>query len=320
MAPNLGLAFGTIGDDNKFKLWREDPSQTPQSGRRFRCVFSQSPSTHVPYVSLDFTTTKADARLILVSKDGLLSLLEPTEPGSLHAWKELDTMYPFGQHARGSEPNFNLSIHQAERPSYEAISAGLDPKAISFCLSSNHSIKVIRATKSDESNYQLHEMLEITSIVSAVNGIAWAPGSFRPYDLIAAACNDGCVRLFEVTVLHDGDLEPHNHGPRSGSFTRERQSSSALGRKALSGIGAGLAGVSRGEPGQRRSGGSGIQHVSREVALLSHEKGSPVWKVRWTYDGSALASTGDNGRLYLWKRNVKGEYIEFADTGFAESR
>ncbi|KAL8952283.1 MAG: hypothetical protein Q9222_001814 [Ikaeria aurantiellina] len=195
-------------------------------------------------------------------------------------------MYPFGQHVRGSEPNFNVSIHQAERPSYEAVGAGLDPKALSLCLSSDRSIKIFRATQSDESNYQFHEMLEIPGIVSPINDIAWAPGSFRPYDLIAAACNDGRVRIFEMTVLPDRELESNSHALGLGSTTREMQSSSALGRKALSGIGAGLASVSRGESGQRRSGGRRIQHVSREIAVLSHEKGSPVWKVRWTHDGT----------------------------------
>lgn len=30
--------------------------------------------------------------------------------------------------------------------------------------------------------------------------------------------------------------------------------------------------------------------------------------------GSALASTGDNGKLHLWKQNLDGEFIEFAQT------
>lgn len=33
-----------------------------------------------------------------------------------------------------------------------------------------------------------------------------------------------------------------------------------------------------------------------------------------TYVGSALASTGDNGKVHLWKHSLNGDYIEFADT------
>lgn len=30
------------------------------------------------------------------------------------------------------------------------------------------------------------------------------------------------------------------------------------------------------------------------------------------FQGSALASTGDSGKLHLWKQNLDGEFIEFA--------
>lgn len=33
------------------------------------------------------------------------------------------------------------------------------------------------------------------------------------------------------------------------------------------------------------------------------------------HSGSALASTGDTGKLYLWKQNLAGQFIEFAETG-----
>ena len=30
--------------------------------------------------------------------------------------------------------------------------------------------------------------------------------------------------------------------------------------------------------------------------------------------GSALASTGDNGKVHLWREDLSGNYIEFAET------
>ncbi len=30
--------------------------------------------------------------------------------------------------------------------------------------------------------------------------------------------------------------------------------------------------------------------------------------------GSALASTGDNGKVHLWRESLNGNYIEFAET------
>lgn len=32
------------------------------------------------------------------------------------------------------------------------------------------------------------------------------------------------------------------------------------------------------------------------------------------YIGSALASTGDNGKVHLWKQSLSGDYVEFSET------
>ena len=31
--------------------------------------------------------------------------------------------------------------------------------------------------------------------------------------------------------------------------------------------------------------------------------------------GNAFASTGDSGKLHIWKQNLDGHFIEFAETG-----
>ena len=280
----LGQVFGTLGGDNKFKLWREDPSQAPRSGRRFRCIFSQSPSNHVAYVSFDFKTAKNEVWLVLITHDGLLSLLEPSELESLSAWKELDQIYPYGQHSRGTEPRFRLSLHHSERPCYNAIMAGLDPRALSLAISAMSFIKIYRALKPEDGNYQLHEMIEIATDTPLINDVSWAPGCVRPYDLIAAACDDGCVRVFEINTPMDtksssrdtsDPLTPQSAGPGR---------TLVAARNAPSGIGAGLAGASR-AAARNSAGPAKIRHEWREVAALHHDDGAPVWKVEWMHEG-----------------------------------
>ena len=326
----LGQVFGTIGGDNKFKLWREDQSQAPKSGRRFRCVFSQSPNNHVAYVSFDFKTVKNEVWLVLVTHDGLLSLFEPSEPESLSAWKELDQIYPYGQHSRGTEPRFRLSLHRSERPCYNAVVAGLDPKALSLAVSAMSFIKIYRALKPEEGSYQLHEMIELATDAPLINDVSWAPGCIRPYDLIAAACDDGFVRVFEITTPVDAKTIsratldapiPRKPGPGPAAVTA---------RNAPSGIGAGLAGVSR-AAARNTADTVKIRHEWKEVAALHRDEGAPVWKVEWMHDGeftvyiqfsaantcsgNAFASTGDSGILHIWKQNIDGQFIEFAETG-----
>lgn len=283
---SLGYAFGTIGDDNKFKLWREDPSQAPQSGRRFRCVFSQSPSSHVSYVSFDFKTVKHDVWLMLISRDGLLSLLEPSEPESLHNWREVDTIYPYGQQVRGLEPKFRLSLHQAETPCYGALNAGLDPKAISVCISAHNSIKVFRATRTDDGIYRFFETLEVNSIASSINDVAWAPGSIRPHDLIATAWDDSCIRIYAVTVSQNSQTSLTSLG--LGQELCPRQNTSLVSRHSPSGIGAGLAGISSMGATRRYGGEVRLQHFWQEIAVLPQEGGLPIWRVRWTHDGKSF--------------------------------
>ncbi|KAL8756351.1 MAG: hypothetical protein Q9199_003008 [Rusavskia elegans] len=314
IGPSLGSVFGTIGDDAKVRVWREDSSQAPQSGHRFRCIFSQSSANHVSYVSFGFKTVRHEVCMAIIQSDGLLALCEPSDPGSLDFSKELDSAYPYGQYSRGSEPTFKLSLHPAARPSYHAISAGVDPKAISLALSAASSIKILRATRTEDGDCKFYQVLGIEGVASAINDVSWAPGSIRPCDLIAAACNDGCVRVFEVTTPHNAGVQSPNKSSDPRPLTRDRRNSSKLDRHAPSGIGAGLAGVSRAEAMYESGGGTRIQHSWRETAALVHEGGMPVWRVRWTHDGSTIASTGDSGKLQLWKQNLDGHFVEFAET------
>lgn len=282
----LGHVFGTIGEDNKFKLWREDPSQALKGGRRFKCIFSQSPSNHVGYVSFDFKTVKHEVWLVLISRNGWLSLLEPSEPESLNVWKELDTICPFGQYSRGTEPWFSLSLHRSERPCYNALIAGLDAKTLSLAVSANQFIKIIRAIKPDEGNYQFHEMAELMIDTNMINEVSWAPGCIRPYDLIAAACDDGTARIFELNTPYSDMTSPakldSQYSPIAALSDRVSNA-----RNVPSGIGAGLAGVSRAAAARNLFTTAKIKHEWAEVAVLPHDDRSPVWKVKWTHDGQS---------------------------------
>lgn len=282
----MGQFFATIGGDNKFKLWREDPSQAFRSGRRFRCIFSQSPANHVSYVSFGSKTIRHDLFLALITHDGLLSLLEPADPESLSSWNVIDNIYPFGQHHRGTEARFRLSFHQGEGPSSNAVLAGLDLNAISLAVSAIEHIKVYRAVKSgeaSESNYLFYEMIEIHAD-AVINEIAWAPGYLHPQDLIAAACNDGTVRIFEVDTPCEVDASSKTLAVKAYKSNGPQKALPAALRNAPSGIGAGLAGMSRNAPPREVMNSLNIKHEWKQAALLSHDE-APVWKIRWMYDG-----------------------------------
>ncbi|KAL6717163.1 hypothetical protein ACLMJK_005078 [Lecanora helva] len=314
----LGQFFATIGGDNKFKIWQEDLSQRPNNGRRFRCVYMQTPPNHVSYVSFGFKVIKTDTYLALFTHDGSLSLHEPADPESYQTWNQIDQLFPFGQHHRGTEARFRLSIHQAVGPSSNALRAGMDSKTLSLAVSALSAIKILRAMKGEETNYQFYEMLEFdigNNVV--INEVAWAPGCLYPFDVIAAACDDGTVRIFHVDTPGNVDDDPTvTTGPRSPDSSDKSSALSSTSRNTPSGIGAGLAGMSLSTPARQNVPDRAlVKHVAKEVAVLPHDEGSPVWKIRWMYDGSALVSTGDSGKVHLWKEDIDGEFIEYAETG-----
>lgn len=221
-----------------------------------------------------------------MANDGLLNLLEPLEPESLVAWRDSDSCYPFGQQSRSTEPRYGLSLHQAEMPCYNAICAGLDSNALSLAVSAMNIIKIFRALKADEAGYQFHEMLEISTESPQINDLAWGPGCIKPFDLIATACDDGYVRIFEVTTPHNNDLTPSINS--KSAQTSRNQTSPTTTRNTPSGIGAGLAGQSR-TAIRNNSDFPQIKHEWKQLPSLRAEDGDsrPVWKVRWMHDGKS---------------------------------
>ena len=288
ISSSLGHFFATIGGDNRFKLWQEDLSQRVTKGRRFRCIYSQSPPNHVSYVSFGFKTFQQEIWLALMTHDGLLGLFEPAEPESFASWNAIDKIYPFGQHNRGTEARFRLSVQQAENPSLNAISAGLDPRALSLAVSAMSVIKILRAIKPhdpSEGNYQLQEVLLFELNTTFINEVAWAPGCHYPVDVIAAACDDGTVRIVHVDTL--SGPEPSNE--LAAELHRRNDSTgrkvSSTGNKP-SGIAVGLARAASNETSRYSVRDEiSLQHVASEAATLFHGDSSAVWKVRWIYDG-----------------------------------
>eukprot|EP01089_Gocevia_fonbrunei_P012127 TRINITY_DN2778_c0_g1_i1.p1 TRINITY_DN2778_c0_g1~~TRINITY_DN2778_c0_g1_i1.p1 ORF type:complete len:113 (+),score=23.90 TRINITY_DN2778_c0_g1_i1:31-369(+) len=48
-----------------------------------------------------------------------------------------------------------------------------------------------------------------------------------------------------------------------------------------------------------------------EIACLDKHNAA-VWRVEWNVTGTILASSGDDGNVYLWKANFKGEWKELS--------
>lgn len=263
----------------KFKLWQEDFTQAPNSGRRFRCIYSQSPRTRRPYVSLDFKNIGNETFIALATRDGIVSLLEPTEPDNLATCREVEQFYACDPvPRRGEDTNFKVCFDPNVEPCFNAVIAGLSPKALSLAVASTNVVRVYRAERARNGDYHFVHGVLLVGHQGLVRDVAWAPGSARGIDWIATSCSDGFVRIFEVST-------PHNRGFSSPSLrdsiptTQAGVDQASAPRNAVSGIGAAVAGQAR-STGEGPTGAHAgqVAHDAVIVADLPHDN---AWNLRW---------------------------------------
>lgn len=182
---------------------------------------------------------------------------------------------------------------------------------MSLAVSALNSIKVYRATKPEEpseGNYEFYEVLHIGIGNPLINEIAWAPGCLHSFDVIAAACDDGTIRIFHIDTPHDLDGSSRALSTRLPQLNGSSRAQLPISRNAPSGIGAGLANMSRVTASRRDvTNRLNIKHESREVAVLPHGGGSSVWKIRWIYDGNECYSSSLDNHV------LKGRSVSKAD-------
>lgn len=234
--------------------------------------------------------------------------------------------------ARGEETSFKVAFDPNLEPCYNAIRQGVQRDSLGVIVASMTRASIWR-TKEISHNVSLgssttkefYLAAELKGHRGLVRDVAWAPGSIRGFDIVATACKDGFVRVFQVTTPGKGSREP-----RSKDFSKipaqvvapAHRTPENGARNAPSGIGAGLAGARSSMSGNQSQGAEGKQgevvHVAKEVSRLEANR-TPMWKVEFDDDGQLLGSTGDDGRLMLWRREPSGIWSKSAELALNRS-
>ena len=315
----MGQVLGSIGEDLKLKIWREDPSQVRRGGRRFSLIFSQSSGHAVVYSSLDFVNLRHDTYLAIVTRDGLLSLLEPVNPEKLDDWNEIDQVLVCGDHiSRGVETSFMVAFQQTERPNRSAIAAGLSKTTLSIAVTAMTDVKIYRVGRmghNGEGQYKIqYPTAELTGAEGLVRDVSWSQETFLVHDWIATASADGYIRIYEMWMPRDSETNAQQN-PAAPKKTNTpgagADEASKATTRAPSGIGAGLAGASLTDS-LTTSPYSRMRHEWRLQEKIKHEG---VWRVEWLRGSHTIVSIGDSGRARLWKQTYDGKWAEFADFG-----
>lgn len=336
--PNL---VASIGADGRYKLWAEDPTLPPGKGRRFNAHSNKpvhelrSPS-RAPFLSFAVTHNPETRHtyLALIDRNAMLTVYENDEPENLENWNDLDRVNVCEKPARGEEVAFKVAFDPNPEPCYMGLRQGMPRDALGLVVASMNRASIWRTKEISHSvslgsstTKEFYLAAELKGHKGLVRDVAWAPGNVRGFDVVATACKDGFIRVFQVTTPGKGGAkEPTSFARAPDKMVVQRRSAENGTRP--SGIGAGLqgaragVGVGAGVAGSREKdaklGEGEVVHVAKEVSRLEANR-NPVWRVDFDADGQVLGSTGDDGRLLLWRREPSGAWSKSSELAMSGS-
>ncbi|OWP03433.1 hypothetical protein B2J93_7451 [Marssonina coronariae] len=326
--PNL---IASIGADGRFKLWVEDATLPPGKGRRFNShsnkpVYELRSGSRSPFLSFAIThnTETRHTYLALIDRSASLTVYENDEPENLDSWNELDRVNVCEKPARGEEVAFKVAFDPNPEPCYMGLRQGVPRDSLGLIVASMNRASIWRTKDISHSvslgsnaTKEFYLAAELKGHKALVRDVAWAPGNIRGFDVVATACKDGFVRVFQVSTPVIGD-----NPQRSKDFSRtpdrvavQRRSVENGNKNNPSGIGAGLQGARPGLSGREkdaRAGEGEVVHLATEVSRLEANR-TPVWRVEFDADGQLLGSTGDDGKLMLWRREPSGAWSKSSE-------
>ncbi|KAI0399532.1 WD40-repeat-containing domain protein [Xylaria palmicola] len=333
--PNL---LASLGIEGRFKLWAEDPSAAP--GRRFSSragsgkAISEIRAGRYPFRSFSVKHDEVTrcTWFALLAADGHLSVYESEEPEMLSEYGRMDDFQACARPGRGEETCFRVRFDPNPEPCYAALRAGVPQDALGLVVSGLQTVKVFRTRSTFTTSFgatagvrEFYLALEIPHH-HLVRDVAWAPGNYRGYDMIATACQDGLVRVFRVdTPYSDADgktwaaedivlsHKTTDAGAASTGAHPRRLSQAPSGiRVEIDKSGTHGERTSTGQPGQ-------IEHAVTELSTLDAHQ-SPVWRVGFDDDGQILGSVGDEGKLMCYRQTPSGAWAKSSELGMMKTR
>jgi len=344
--PTIGSNIASIGNDLKCKLWTEDPSQPPNSGRRFRCLSTINSNTKVPFVSLDIKKLDfVSTYIALIDRSGLLSIYEPASFDEFKDWSLLDQWNVCSPSPpdRGAETSFKVRFDQNPVSTPYMNSLTEDFNMLSLVATAMDTVKIYRSTATPINfsgtpgalapagrKTTFYEAARFPIHPALIRDVQWAPFNVRGFDLFATACRDGGVRIYRLdttastttpnTILSDPPSQTTSStnppsSPATATLSRRPGPQSSLtsaivGRSGPSALHPQLTTTLSHPPVTTR------QHSRSTIPspfthILTTETELPnahrdAWALCWDPAGQVLMSSGSDGVTKLWKKAIMG--------------
>ena len=334
-----GTNFATLGNDMLCKIWTEDLTMEPNSGRRFRCQTILSATNKCPFVCLDTKSFSAvSSYLAVIDRQGQISVYSPPNPDSFREWGLLDT-FPVvtPPPPRGEETSFKVQFDPNVASLAYAQNLTDEKRMLSLVATAGADIRIFRsawvspakkekadgeeALRDDSDPHKkrlvFFEALRIQAHDELIRDVSWAPFNVRGTDLIAIGVKNGSVVIYELEVAPSDTTsshDPSNASVKSKATTitngsqRSQQSSlttAIVGRPALI------------NPTQQ-SAARPHHDFTWSYKLIDEDDLGRVhrdaWTVAWDPSGQMLMSCGYDGYTKMWRKSVvENQWMLFSD-------
>ncbi|KAJ3379036.1 epoxide hydrolase, soluble (sEH) [Lobulomyces angularis] len=299
--PEYGQLFASCSLDRSIKFWEEQESENRKGGRRWQ------EKHKIPFknsiTSIKFSPNHQGLRLASISTDGVLRIFEAMDIINLSNWTLTDEF----EVTNNLSTNTNNSHGENHYCFTWCHSRSLPPMLAVGCGKEN----VVKIFRMDLNNkWQAQEVL--TGHNDLVLDVTWAPDMGRQSQLIGTACKDHYVRIFKLrqekvktspgknssSLLQQQSFHPNAPGSADKNIQNSNIHQNSLPNN--------LSNSSMTSPPIRGalSNGGGIKKPSKflvELMSAFNDHESEVWKVEFNILGTILSSSGDDGKVRLWK-------------------
>lgn len=232
--PTTPTLIHTISLDGHYRTWSESPTVPPNTGRRF---LSSRPGSHgkplyelrspprSPYMSFSLTHNPStrSTHLALLDRGGALRVYENDTPETPTSWSLLDEFQACDRPPRGgAEVSLKVRFDPNLEPSWAAQRAGVPSDSLGLVVAGMRRVTMWRTkqvrhevTLGAGTAKEFYIAADLMGHGGLVRDVAWGRGSWRGWDVVATACADGLVRVYEIRA-------PEVEGPGSVSFSQNQ--------------------------------------------------------------------------------------------------
>ncbi|KAJ3171131.1 epoxide hydrolase, soluble (sEH) [Geranomyces variabilis] len=324
--PEYGQVFASCSFDRTVRVWEEQDQEAKLGGRRWS-EKARLADSKGPVQDLEFAPTHLGLKLATAASDGVLRIYEAMDVVQLGQWTLMDEIEIASLGAIGSMESANIGsvvdgIMTRNQSNTAAATSGGSTNAggggglagsggagagvgglggggavtshycLSWCPSRfqpqmlligcgrENVAKVFRI----DAHGRWSPGEQLLGHGDVVTSVAWAPNMGRSYQLLATACRDGHVRIFRLSGGGNGALPGGGDGGSSAGGGGPWQTAGA----------------------KKSTAAAGRFHVELLADFSDH--GTEVWRVEWNVTGTILSSSGDDGKVRLWKSSYMGEW------------